>query len=981
MKNWLSKLFGRPKESGAPPPGTTVTQAAQGPGSPDTPQPAGRAAVRSAPGVGEPALPGDDWPPGQSLLDGFTVEKTLGEGGMGKVYLVRSSSTGSRFAVKRAKGLKESDRRNFLAELQTWIDLPEHANLLPCRFFRTVGQEILIFAEYVEGGSLEEWIVSRRLYQGSMHEALERMLDVAIQFAWGLHCVHELGLVHQDVKPGNVLMCMDRQAAVQGVRPRVTDYGLARGRAAAGETCSSDPSRGILVSSGGGTPAYWSPEQAQGLSLTGKTDMWSWGVSVLEMFLGEVTWRSGQAAAEVLERHLQQQEHGAAIRPMPDGLADLLSRCFRAKPEERLASLATAVDRLKVIYQKSVGAHYARALGGIPRRTFVHVGIKARRSTTGTAWTDPNEWVQKALEAAGRDPAEAAAIAAQRGATRRGELVAELAGYDQAKILYERLVRSGRKELEYHLAALCADKALVHITAGDGPGTLQEYERSIMIRERLVNQEGRRELAGELARVYLNKANAASDLGDIRAAVPLYDSALVIWERLVNLEGRPELANDLAMGYMNKANVLSELGDNLAAVALCDQAIAIRERLVNLEGHCELANDLAMVYGNKAKAVWVLGNTQAAVRLYDQAIVIRERLVNQEGHGELADDLATDYMNKASAISTLGDKQAAVAFYNQAIVIRERLVNQEGHGELANDLAVVYMNKGIVVSAVGDIQAAVALFDQAIAIRERLVNLEGRRELANDLAVVYVHKGIAVSAIGDIRAAVALYDQAIAIRERLVNLEGRRELANDLVAAYVNKANVISATGEIRAAVALYDQAIAIEDRLVSQEGRAELANDLATVYMDKANTVRALGDIRAVLAMYDQVIAIRERLVNQEGRRELANDLAMVYLNKAVAISDLGDYQTAVALFDRAIAIRERLVNQEGRRELAGDLARVQACRGKTLAAAGEVARGLRDMRSARSVLQFEVARTGRIDLKQFLDWLEQLLARHSVE
>jgi serine/threonine protein kinase len=77
--------------------------------------------------------------------------------------------------------------------LQTWLDLPEHPHLVACRFFRTVGTELAIFAEYVEGGSLEHWIKERRLTQ------LEQILDVAIQFAWGLHAAHELGLVHQDV--------------------------------------------------------------------------------------------------------------------------------------------------------------------------------------------------------------------------------------------------------------------------------------------------------------------------------------------------------------------------------------------------------------------------------------------------------------------------------------------------------------------------------------------------------------------------------------------------------------------------------------------------------------------------------------------------------------------------------------------------------------------------------------------------------------
>ena len=73
----------------------------------------------------------EDWHPGQTLLDDFVVERVLGEGGMGKVYLVKSRTTNMRFAVKRAKGLSERDRRNFLAELQTWIDLPEHRTSCP----------------------------------------------------------------------------------------------------------------------------------------------------------------------------------------------------------------------------------------------------------------------------------------------------------------------------------------------------------------------------------------------------------------------------------------------------------------------------------------------------------------------------------------------------------------------------------------------------------------------------------------------------------------------------------------------------------------------------------------------------------------------------------------------------------------------------------------------------------------------------------
>ena len=976
-ENWFGKIFGGSDKSDSPQ--VAVTKAGMTRVVPGNPRNAGRTVHRGDPEG--PELPSGlaegEWAHGQELLDDFVVERMLGEGGMGKVYLLRSRSIGSRFAVKRAKGFKEADRRNFLAELQTWIDLPEHANLVPCRFFRTMGDEVLIFAEYVEGGSLKEWIASRKLYEGGARQALERMLDVAIQFAWGLHCLHELGLVHQDVKPGNVLMGTDGKTALQEVQPRLTDYGLARARAAAGETFSTDPSRSILVSSGGGTPAYWSPEQAAGLPLTRKTDIWSWGVSVLEMFTGEVTWRSGQGAAEVIEQRLRQGGYDEAIPAMPDCLSELLRQCFREKPLERPTSLGQAADRLKVIYQESVGRGYSRTLNVTERAASPQTGIKERRTTkTGGVWEDPQEWLEEALRAAGRDPAEAATMVAGRGVTRQGELVAEMAAYDEAKRLYLQLVRGGQKELERDLTILCCHKALVHRTAADLHGALQEYDQAIAILERLVNQEGRRELANDLVGTYINKANAVSDLGDHRGAVALYDQAIAILERLVNQEGRREVADDLATVYMNKANAVRALGDNRGAVALYDQAIAILERLVNQEGRRELANDLATVYMNKAVVVSDLGDNRGAVALCDQAIAILERLVNQEGRRELANHLALVYMNKSEVVSDLGDK---LMLCDQAIAIRERLVNQEGRRELADALATVYMNKANAVRVLGNYRGAAALYDQAIAIRERLVNQEGRRELADDLARDYMNKSVVVSDLGDNRGAVALCDQAIAIRERLVNQEGRRELADALAGDYMRKANAVLLLDDVRGAVALYDQATAIRERLVNQEGRRGLADNLATVYMNKANAVRVLGDNRGAVALCDQAIAILERLVNQEGRRQRANALAWVYGLKANVVSDLGDTHGAVALYDQAIAILERLVNQEGRRQLVGDLARLKAYRGETLIILGEKEKGLQDMRSAQSILDAEIALTSRTDLKQVLTWLQQQLTKHS--
>jgi serine/threonine protein kinase len=167
----------------------------------------------------------------------------------------------------------------------------------------------------VEGGSLSRWIRTRKLYEGGHHAALLRILDFAIQFSWGLHYAHEKGLVHQDIKPPNVLI--NEQETV-----KVSDFGLSKARAVAGE--KPDPYHSAFVSSGGITPAYCSPEQSQGLPLSRRTDIWSWGISILEMFCGEPPCRYGLEAADVLSRYSHSKISDPSIPRMPEEIAELL---------------------------------------------------------------------------------------------------------------------------------------------------------------------------------------------------------------------------------------------------------------------------------------------------------------------------------------------------------------------------------------------------------------------------------------------------------------------------------------------------------------------------------------------------------------------------------------------------------------------------------------------------------------------------------
>lgn len=292
------------------------------------------------------------WQTGNVVLGQYRISGTLGEGGMGVVYQVHHEDWGVDLAMKCLRASifdKAGGLENFVREAETWVNLALHPHVTSCYYVRMVDNLPLIFAEYVAGGSLADWIRDGRLYAGGQQAALERILDSAIQFAWGLHAAHEQGLVHQDVKPANVLMTEDGTV-------KVTDFGLAKARTLAGESAlQGGEQQSVLVSVGGLTPAYCSPEQAQGQALSRKTDIWSWAVSLLHLFTGKVTWMSGVAAREVLARARAADER---IPPMPAGVVRLLGRCFQAQPEQRPATMLEVARALQEIYAQETGKSY-----------------------------------------------------------------------------------------------------------------------------------------------------------------------------------------------------------------------------------------------------------------------------------------------------------------------------------------------------------------------------------------------------------------------------------------------------------------------------------------------------------------------------------------------------------------------------------------------------------------------------------------------
>ncbi|MBU2548606.1 MAG: protein kinase [Proteobacteria bacterium] len=312
------------------------------------------------------------WSIGDLILDLYEVTGFLGQGGMGRVYRVRHRGWGTDLALKVP--LPEmlagpNGVAGFEREAETWVNLGLHPHAVSCYYVRRIDSLPCVFAECVEGGSLHDWIAGTdqdgaRLYQGSGREVLARMIDLAIQTAWGLAFAHGQDLIHLDVKPANVMITRDGAA-------KVTDFGLAQGltRAQAEDEGRNRESAGQAPVIGPGTFQYFSPEQAGGRELGIHADMWGWGLCVLEMFMGGRTWEAGAVADEVLRQYAADGPGHPGLPTMPAALVGLLGRVFQPDPADRPEDMMEAASVLVRIYQEIIDRPYARTVPAAGRDT------------------------------------------------------------------------------------------------------------------------------------------------------------------------------------------------------------------------------------------------------------------------------------------------------------------------------------------------------------------------------------------------------------------------------------------------------------------------------------------------------------------------------------------------------------------------------------------------------------------------------------
>src|SRR3989449_5900403 len=209
-------------------------------------------------------------------IDRYEVVSLLGSGGMGEVYLAHDEKLDRKIALKLLPShftANEERLRRFQQEARAASAL-NHPNIITIHELVEIDGQQFIATEFVDGETLRQ-----RMRHGplSLHESL----DIAIQVCGALAAAHKAGIVHRDIKPENIMLRHDGYV-------KVLDFGLAKLTEQHEPTTQAQAAENVNVSSGlvMGTVKYMSPEQAQGLQVDARSDIFSFGVVLYEMIAG-----------------------------------------------------------------------------------------------------------------------------------------------------------------------------------------------------------------------------------------------------------------------------------------------------------------------------------------------------------------------------------------------------------------------------------------------------------------------------------------------------------------------------------------------------------------------------------------------------------------------------------------------------------------------------------------------------------------------
>jgi serine/threonine-protein kinase len=302
----------------------------------------------------------------EMLDDRYKLYERLGEGGMAEVFRAEDLRLGREVAVKALRPQYASEKNfldRFIDEARSMAGF-SHRNVVNVYDVGKDGNRYYIVMEYVPGEDL------RKMLERTGRLPVKTALEVARQMAQGIGYAHRKGLVHRDVKPGNILITPEGDV-------KVADFGIAKALASVGLT---EP--GVVW----GTTAYLSPEQVRGDHATPASDVNGIGIVLYEMLAGRPPFR-GEDRVAIALKHLHEEPP-----PLPDdvqlprGVLQLLAKALTKEPNGRFESadeMAQSLSRYQRVGRETTArAALSGGAASLPAARIAGVAIPSRDSET-----------------------------------------------------------------------------------------------------------------------------------------------------------------------------------------------------------------------------------------------------------------------------------------------------------------------------------------------------------------------------------------------------------------------------------------------------------------------------------------------------------------------------------------------------------------------------------------------------------------------
>jgi eukaryotic-like serine/threonine-protein kinase len=808
----------------------------------------------------------------------YETVRELGRGGMGTVFLAVRADDQYRkqVAIKLVNRGMDTDTilRRFMMERQILANL-EHPNIAGLLDGGSTTDGLPYFVmEYVEGQPIDEFC-DARTFTTTQRLELFRQVCAALQYA------HQNLVIHRDIKPSNILV------TAAGV-PKLLDFGIAKLLSPGWASDAGDPTASMQVLM---TPAYASPEQLRGLSISTASDVYSLGVVLYELLSGHHPYRSASPVPEEMARVIlseEPQKPSVAISDFGFRIAESKAKSALTSkdPQDSKTNPQSAIRNPKSL-RGDLDNIVLKALRKEPERRYASVqefSADIRRHLEGLPVTaTPDTLGYRAGKFIQRNKAGVAAAAIV--------IITLLAGTGitawQARVARRERDKS---EQRFNQVRKLANKVLFDYHDG-----VEKLPGSTPIREKMVKD----------ALEYLDNLSAENSR----------DASL-----------QSELASAyFKVGEVQGAPAKNNLGDYAGALKSFKKALAIREGLYARDSRNDkIKLDLTQSYQMVGALSQVTGDLPGALENYRRAFAIFTSLSTETK--EAKRDLSTLHTRFASALSASGDRPKAIENYRKAVVILGELLaaNPDDKGVQRN-LGVANILLGDALGYSLELNDALAAHRSALSLLGPLVTPDNAQS-HRDVNIAYERIGNILFKLGNHKEALEIELKSLAIDEAALKADPANANAQrDVHVDYYKIARAQAAIGDIKAALISERKSIAlIESEIAANPASSEARADLATAYAGLGEIQEKNGDLQQSLENYKKAVAIKEAAAKADpADAEARGDLSEDYLNLGNVFLKLGDKVSAVDHYHQALSIREELTSANpedthGRAELA---------------------------------------------------------------